>query len=132
MSATSRAGRPTTALYGAGKTSIADNHFAQDLGADLCIECRRFQLLVPEQDLDDADVDLLLEQVSGERVTQAVHRDWLIDSRRRGGSMDRPVELPRGHRIGRIEAGEEPSIWQDLALGMGHAPPGTQPLEHYR
>src|SRR5262244_912703 len=47
------------------------NHFAQDLGADLCIKCRGFQLLVPEQDLDHADVDLLLEQVSGERVTQA-------------------------------------------------------------
>ena len=46
--------------------------------------------------------------------------------------MDRAVELPRGHRIGRIEAGEEPSIWQDLALGMGHAPPGTQPLEQHR
>jgi len=73
MSATSRAGRPTSALYGAGKTSIADNHFAQDLGADLCIECGGFQLLVPEQDLDDADVDLLLEEVSGECVTQAVH-----------------------------------------------------------
>ena len=49
------------------------NHFAQDLGADLCIECGGFQLLVPEQDLDDADVDLLLEEVSGECVTQAVH-----------------------------------------------------------
>src|SRR4249920_1095045 len=121
MSATSRASRPTKARYGAGKTSIADNHFAQDLDADLGIKRRRFQLLVPEQDLDDADVDLLLEQVSGERVTQAVHRDRLIDSRRRGGSMDRPVELPRGHRIGRIQAGEEPAVWQDLALGMGHA-----------
>ena len=119
MSATSRAGRPTTALYGAGKTSIADNHFAQDLGADLCIKRRRFQLLVPEQDLNDADVDLLLQQVSGERVTQAMHRDRLIDSRRRGGSMDGAVELPRGHRIGWIQAGEEPAVWQDLALGMG-------------
>src|SRR5215510_13996635 len=89
------------------------------------------QLLVPEQYLDDADVDLLLEEVSGERVRQAVHRDRLIDSRRRGGSMDRAVELPRGHRIGRIEAGEEPAVWQDPALGMGQAPPATQPLEQH-
>ena len=132
MSATSRAGRPTTALYGAGKTSIADNHFAQDLGADLCIECRRFQLLVPEQDLDDADVDLLLEEMSGKRVTQAVHRDRLIDSGRRGGSMDRPVQLPRGHWIDWIEAREQPPVWQNLAIGMGHAPPGTQPFEQHR
>lgn len=108
------------------------NHFAQDLGADLCIKRRRLQLLVPEQDLDDADVDLLLKEVSRERVTKAVHRDRLIDSRRRGGSMDRPVELPRGHRIGRIEAGEEPPVWQDLALGMGHPSPGTQLLEQHR
>jgi len=44
------------------------NHFAQDLGADLRIECRRLQLLVPEQDLDDADVNFLLEEVSRERM----------------------------------------------------------------
>jgi len=44
------------------------NHFAQDLGANLRIECRRLQLLVPEQDLDDADVNFLLEQVSRERM----------------------------------------------------------------
>jgi hypothetical protein len=69
---------------------------------------------VSEQYLDDANVDLLLEQVSGEGVTQAVHRDRLIDSRRHGGSMDRTVELPRGHRIGRIQAGEQPAVWQDL------------------
>jgi hypothetical protein len=46
--------------------------------------------------------------------------------------MDRPVQLPRGHRIDWIEAGEEPAVWQHLALGMGHAPPGTQPLEQQR
>jgi hypothetical protein len=61
-----------------------------------------------------------------------MHGDRLIDSRRHGGSMDRAVELSRGHRIGRIEAGEEPAVWQHLALGMGQAPPGTQPLEQQR
>jgi hypothetical protein len=40
---------------------------------------------------------------------------WL--QRRIGPFVDCPVELPRGHRIGRIQAGEEPPAWQDLALG---------------
>ena len=31
------------------------------------------QFLVPEQDLDQADVDLLLEQVRGKGMAQGVH-----------------------------------------------------------
>ena len=42
--------------------------FAQQVGGHLDIEGCRFQLLVPEQHLDDADVDLLFQQVGGETV----------------------------------------------------------------
>ena len=37
-------------------------------GGDLGIERGRLELAVPEQHLDDADVDVLLEQVGGETV----------------------------------------------------------------
>jgi hypothetical protein len=45
------------------------DHLAQDVGGDLGIKGGRFQLLVAEQDLDQADVDLLLQQVSSEGMT---------------------------------------------------------------
>src|SRR5689334_13974641 len=49
--------------------------------------------------------------------------------RRQHGS---PGSVAAGSWIDWIEAGEEPAVWQHLALGMGHAPPGTQPLEQQR
>ena len=44
------------------------DHLAQQVGGDLRIECCRFQLLVPQQNLDHADVDLLLQQVRRKAV----------------------------------------------------------------
>ena len=68
ISATSRAGRPTTdALRGRHGLQWRDD-FAQDLGGHVRIHRGGFELLVPEQDLDEADIDLLLEQVRGEAV----------------------------------------------------------------
>jgi len=68
MSATSSAGCPTaTASRGRQSLQRAD-HLAQQVGGDVGIDGRRLQMLVPEQDLDDADVDLLLQQVGGEGV----------------------------------------------------------------
>ena len=46
--------------------------------------------------------------------------------------MDGAVELPRGQRIHRIQPGEQPPVWQDLALGVAHAPPCAQPREQHR
>ena len=60
------------------------DHLAQDLGGHLGIQCRSFKFLVPEQNLDHADIDLLLQQVGGETVAQGVHRDTLVDVRRLG------------------------------------------------
>ena len=55
------------ALLGSGRLQRTD-HLAQDLGGHLGIERRGLQLLVAEQDLDGADIYLLLEQVRGEAV----------------------------------------------------------------
>ena len=44
------------------------------------VDGRRFEVPVPEQDLDDEDVDMLLEQVRREAVAQCVHRHALAAS----------------------------------------------------
>ena len=45
-------------------------HRADRAGGDLDVKRDGLQLAVPEQHLDDADVDVLLEQVSGEALAQ--------------------------------------------------------------
>ena len=47
-------------------------HRADRLGRDAGIERGRVELGMPEQHLDDADVDILLEQVGGKAVAQRV------------------------------------------------------------
>jgi hypothetical protein len=44
------------------------DHLAQEVGGDLGIQGRGIELLVPKQNLDHADIDLLLQQVGGETV----------------------------------------------------------------
>ena len=78
---------------------------------------------MPEQHLDDAYVDVLLEQVSGEAVPQGIQRDALVDLRHLGGGVTGTIELARGHRLRRIAAGEQP------APRPRHLPPGSQQVE---
>ena len=54
-------------LFGIQFLQWAD-HFAQHLGGDMGIACSRFQLLVPEQDLDNPDIKLLFQQMGGKTV----------------------------------------------------------------
>ena len=44
------------------------DHLSQHVGGYLCVKGRGLQLLVTQEHLDDANVDLLLEQVSCETV----------------------------------------------------------------
>jgi adenylosuccinate lyase len=87
---------------------------------------------MPEQDLDHADVGLLLQQVGGEGVPQRVHRDALVQLGGIRGGMNRPIELPGAQRIDGIQAGKQPAARQHLALALGHPPPTTQTFEHQR
>jgi len=63
-------------------------------GGGLDVERGRLKLAVPEQDLDDADVDILLEQVGGEAVSQRVRADALADASDLGGLLDGAMQLP--------------------------------------
>src|SRR5690606_42106324 len=49
--------------------------FAQQVGGDLGVDHRGVEFLVAEQRLDDADVDLLLEQVGREAVAKRVRSE---------------------------------------------------------
>ena len=79
---------------------------------------------MPEQDLNDADIDVLLEQMRGEAVPQRVRADALADPRRLGCLADSAVELPRRDRIGVAAPREQPAVrQQDTApLALDGAP----------
>src|SRR5471032_2801121 len=99
MSATSRAGRDTSAAGSGGRLDRHGEAFeragdvADSPGGDLGVERRGVELLVSEQHLDDADVDLLLEQMGGEAVAQRVQRDALVDACRLSRGVAGTVEL---------------------------------------
>ena len=61
-----------------------------------------------EQSLDDANVDLLFQQMGGEAVSQRVHGDIFIEAGRFGGGVEDPLQRPGGNRLQRIGAGKEP------------------------
>ena len=74
------------------------HHGADRVGGDAGIKGGGVELGVSEQDLDHADVDVLLQQMRGEAVAQRVRRDPLPDPGGLGGGMDGAVELARGER----------------------------------
>lgn len=111
MSATSKAGRDTRAS--AGRPDLLElerdmlqraHDLADRLGGDAGIERRGVELSVTEQHLDDADIDVLLQEVGGEAVRQGVQGDALVDLRHLGGGVAGAIELARGHWLGRIAA----------------------------
>ena len=69
--------------------------------------CSRAVCRPSEQHLDDADIDVLLEQVGGKAVPQGVQRDALVDLRHLGRGVAGAIELARGHRLRRIAAREQ-------------------------
>ena len=109
ISATSRAGRATRAAASGGRRHDEVLERARDLadgpGGDLGVERRGVELLVPEQDLDHADVDLLLEQMGGEAVPKRVQRDALVDPSRLSRGVAGTVELACRQRVDRVLPG---------------------------
>src|SRR6266568_6312202 len=118
ISATSKAGRDTSASASAGRPDLLElerdvlqraHDLTDRLGGDAGIERRGVELGVTEQHLDDADIDVLLEQVGGKAVPQGVQRDALVDLRQLGCSMAGAIELARRHRLRRIAARKWPT-----------------------
>ena len=79
-----------------------------------------------EQDLDHTNVDVLLEQVRGEAVSQRVRRNPIGQPSPLGGHVAAAVELSRRHRVDAVAAGEHPHLW------LCDAPPVAQQLQQLR
>ena len=79
---------------------------ADRIGGDLGVKRRGLELGMPKQDLDDANIDVLLEQVGREAVAQGVRRHALADLGQVSCGMAGARELPRRHRVDRVLAGE--------------------------
>ena len=110
-------GHGTAALRRAARSSSSlqrealerAHDLADRVGGDVGVERRGVELGVPEQDLDHADVDVLLEQMGGEAVPQRVQRHALVDPGHLRGGMAGAVELARRDRLHRIAARETAS-----------------------
>src|SRR5579862_8037083 len=116
MSATSKRGRvmrrrsggrrlpgqvQSQALQGTG--DVADR-----VDGDAGVERRRLELGVAEQHLNDANIDVLLEQVGGEAVPQRMRRDAFGDPRRPRRGVHGAHDLAGGHRVDRVLPREQP------------------------
>ena len=69
-------------------------HGTQCLGADMDIPRRGFELLVPKQFLNDANVSALLQKVGGKTVSEQVQCHFCIQPGDISGLMQGAIELP--------------------------------------
>ena len=87
---------------------------------------------MPEQDLDDADVDAVLQQVGGEAVAQRVRADPLGDVGCACRLDDDAVKLPGADRLQGMLAGKQPAVAMHHALLAAGLPPLAQQDQQIR
>src|ERR1700741_1401053 len=132
MSATSSEAR--TASAGGGALSGLENaelgeragHCAYRSGRNLGVEGGVLQLGVAEQNLDDADVDAVLQQMGGKAVTQRVRSDPLGDLRGPCRIDDDAMELPSADRLHGVLFRKQPNVTMHHALLVPDLPPLAQ------
>src|SRR5260370_34840214 len=83
---------------------------ADGIAGDMSIERRGLELGMPKQDLDDANIDVLLEQVGREAVAQGVRRHALADLGHVGCGMAGARGPARLHRADLVLAREQPTL----------------------
>src|SRR3954447_21320275 len=95
MSATSTVGRDNSrALSGHLQQEVERaRHLADRADGDAGIKRGCVELLVPEQDLDDPDIGLLLQQMGGKAVPQCMTPNMLGDAGSCRCQADEPVQL---------------------------------------
>src|SRR5215467_13813489 len=90
------------------------------------IERRRIELGVTEQNLDHADVDVLLQEMGGEAVPQRVERYALVDLGYLSCCMASAIELAHREMVDPVLSGKQPSLRPCCP------PPGAQQFEQMR
>src|SRR6478735_4304833 len=104
-------------------------HGPDRLGGDTGVERGRVQLGVPEQNLDDTNIDILLEQVGGKAVAQRMRTDTLLDASGFCGLMDSPVDLARRDGLERVLSRKQPALGQHHAAPLALTPPEPQQFQ---
>ena len=92
---------------------------------------RGLDLLVAEQDLNHPDIDPLLKQVCGERVSQTVQVHRFVEASHCDAGMERPVELAGRQGIDRVLPREQPAAFKHFVFCLCEAPPLTQYVEQH-
>ena len=93
---------------------------ADSAQCDAGVVVGRFDPRMAKQHLNDPDVGLVLQQMTGEGMAQRMGRDALLDPSNLGCAPHRPADDVGGERIARDHAGEQP------VFGMGKAVPFSQ------
>src|SRR5499433_4237707 len=128
MSATSTAGRDNgRALSGHLQQEVERaRHLADRADGDAGVERGRVELIVPEQDLDDPDIGLLLQQMGGKAVPQCMNPNTLGNAGTCRCQADEPVQLARAHVLPAV-AGKQPGLTgTHPSLLASDAPPFAQ------
>jgi len=131
MSATSTAGRDNgRALAGHLQQEVERaRHLADRANGDTCVERRRIELLVSEQNLDDPDIGLLLEEMGGKAVPQRMDTDTLGNASACRCHANEPVKVARTDVLPAV-AGKQPGLaGRHPSLLARDAPPFAQQLE---
>src|SRR6266478_8594464 len=80
------------------------HHLPDRLGGNAGVKRRGVELGMTEQDLDHADIDVLLQQMGGEAMPQGVQRHALVDLGHLRRRMAGTIELARRDRLHAIAA----------------------------
>src|SRR5277367_5705724 len=132
MSATSREARTASAggcdLSGPEQAELVEraDHGAHRSGRNLGVEGGVLQLGVAEQNLDDADVDAVFQQMGGKAVPQRVRSDPLGDLRGLCRLDDDAMELPGADWLHGVLSWKQPTVAMHHALLVPDLPPLAQ------
>src|ERR1700688_1782198 len=132
MSAISREARTASAggcdLSGPEYAELVERagHGTQRSGSRFGVEGGVVQLRVSEQDLDDADINAVLEEMGRETVPQCVRSDPLGDLRGLCRLDDDAMELPGADRLHGVLSRKQPTVAMHHALLVTDLPPLAQ------
>src|SRR5579859_144022 len=105
---------------------------ADRLRRDTGIKRRRVELGMSQEDLNDPDVDVLLEKMRSEAVTQGVGRHALADAGRFRRLMDGAIDLAGRDRLGNAATGKQPAMGRHDVPPPALAPPEPKQLQELR
>src|SRR5260221_1968248 len=105
---------------------------ADRLRRDTGIKRRRVELGMSQKDLNNPDVDVLLQKMRGEAVTQGMGCHALPDAGRFRRLMDGSIELAGRDWLDRAATREQPAMGEHDTSPLALAPPETKQLHEVR